>query len=79
MVTPVVRSQPRCSAFPPAVRCCGNVTERLRGVVRAGFGVKVMVTSADVTVTSTVCSKIRSQAGMSNGISDVRSYMGFEA
>jgi hypothetical protein len=79
MVTPVVRSQPRFSAFPPAARCYSDVTEGLRSLVQAGVRVKVTVTSADVTVTSTVCGKIRWQAGMSKGISDVRSYMGFEA
>jgi hypothetical protein len=75
IVTPVIRSQPSFSAFPPVARRYSNVTDMLRGVVQAGVRVKVTVTSADVTVTSTVSSKIRWQAGMSKRKNSLAGYI----
>jgi hypothetical protein len=56
-----------------------SVTETLQVRVRDRSHPKVTPRSANATFTTAASSKIVWQAGMSKGISDVRSYMAFEA
>jgi hypothetical protein len=69
---------PFCGSNPRITGLCAtpSVTELLQAPVRDQRHPKVTPTSAKATVTMAASGKIGQQAGMSKGMSDVRSYVG---